>query len=181
ASASFRAAWTRVGLVPDAGSAYFLPRIVGWGRATDMILTGEPVSADEALRIGLVTRVWSDAEFTDEWPEYARGLARGATEAYELAVHGSRAVLERTDSGDDQVDEVVFGASNQAGEDNRNVGRMAALLAGLPDSVPGVTVNRLCGSGLEAINDAARRIRDGEADIVIAGGVESLPRGPPAG
>ena len=96
----------------------------------------------------------------------------------DLASHVIRAVLERTDIGDDQVDEVVFGAANQAGEDNRNVGRMAALLAGLPDSVPGVTVNRLCGSGLEAVNDAARRIRDGEADIVIAGGVESMTRAP---
>src|SRR5204863_1672313 len=96
----------------------------------------------------------------------------------DLAAHVMRAVLERTDIGDDQVDEVVFGASNQAGEDNRNVGRMAALLAGLPDSVPGVTVNRLCGSGLEAVNDAARRIREGEADIVIAGGVESMTRAP---
>jgi acetyl-CoA acetyltransferase len=96
----------------------------------------------------------------------------------DLAAHVIRAVLERTDIGDDQVDEVVFGASNQSGEDNRNVGRMAALLAGLPDSVPGVTVNRLCGSGLEAVNDAARRIRDGEADIVIAGGVESMTRAP---
>ena len=89
-----------------------------------------------------------------------------------------RAVLDRTDIRDDEVDEVVFGASNQAGEDNRNVARMAALLAGLPESVPGVTVNRLCGSGLEAVNDAARRIRSGEADIVIAGGVESMSRAP---
>jgi len=72
----------------------------------------------------------------------------------------------------------VFGAANQSGEDNRNIGRMAALLAGLPDSVPGITVNRLCGSGLEAVNDAARRIRDGEADVVIAGGVESMTRAP---
>ena len=94
-SASFRAAWTRVGLVPDAGSAYFLPRIVGWGRATDMILTGEPVNADEALRIGLVTRVWSDAEFADKWREYARGLAHGATEAYALSKEGLNAAWDR--------------------------------------------------------------------------------------
>jgi len=94
-SASFRAAWTRVGLVPDAGSAYFLPRIIGWGRATDMILSGEPVSADEALRIGLVTRVWSDAEFTDKWREYARGLASGATEAYALSKEGLNAAWDR--------------------------------------------------------------------------------------
>jgi 2-(1,2-epoxy-1,2-dihydrophenyl)acetyl-CoA isomerase len=94
-SASFRAAWTRVGLVPDAGSAYFLPRIVGWGRATDMILTGDPVSADEAVRIGLVTRVWSDAEFADEWRAYARGLAQGATAAFALSKEGLNAAWDR--------------------------------------------------------------------------------------
>src|SRR5437870_13711681 len=106
------------------------------------------------------------------------GGALAAIRPDDLAAHVIRAVLDRTDIRDDEVDEVVFGASNQAGEDNRNVGRMAALLAGLPDSVPGVTVNRLCGSGLEAVNDAARRIREGEADIVIAGGVESMTRAP---
>jgi 3-oxoadipyl-CoA thiolase len=96
----------------------------------------------------------------------------------DLASHVIRAVLERTDIADKEVDEVVFGASNQAGEDNRNLGRMAALLAGLSEAVPGVTVNRLCGSGLEAVNDAARRIRAGEADLVIAGGAESMTRAP---
>src|SRR5438093_10483821 len=106
------------------------------------------------------------------------GGALAAIRPDDLAAHVIRAVLDRTDIRDDEVDEVVFGCSNQAGEDNRNVGRMAALLAGLPESVPGVTVNRLCGSGLEAINDAARRIREGEADIVIAGGVESMTRAP---
>ncbi len=95
ASASFRAAWTRVGLVPDAGSAYFLPRIIGWGRATDMILTGEPVSADEALRIGLVTRVWSDDEFADKWRAYARDLAQGASEAFALSKEGLNAAWDR--------------------------------------------------------------------------------------
>ena len=106
------------------------------------------------------------------------GGALAALRPDDLASHVIRAVLERTDIGDKEVDEVVFGASNQAGEDNRNVGRMAALLAGLPETVPGVTVNRLCGSGLEAVNDAARRIRAGEADLVIAGGVESMTRAP---
>ncbi|HEY6203408.1 MAG TPA: enoyl-CoA hydratase-related protein [Candidatus Limnocylindria bacterium] len=95
ASASFRAAWTRVGLVPDAGSAYFLPRIVGWGRATDMVLTGDPVSADEALRIGLVTRVWPDAEFADGWRKYAQALAEGATVAYALSKEGLSAAWDR--------------------------------------------------------------------------------------
>src|ERR1044071_312429 len=75
-------------------------------------------------------------------------------------------------------DEVFMGCANQAGEDNRDVARMALLLAGLPETVPGVTVNRLCGSGLEAVNDASRRIRTGEADLVIAGGVESMSRAP---
>jgi 2-(1,2-epoxy-1,2-dihydrophenyl)acetyl-CoA isomerase len=88
ASASFRAAWSRVGLVPDAGSAYFLPRLVGWGRAMDMILTGDAVSADDALRIGLVARVWPDEEFAGAWRAYARALAQGATEAYALSKEG---------------------------------------------------------------------------------------------
>ncbi|MGW1600339.1 thiolase family protein [Streptomyces eurythermus] len=77
-----------------------------------------------------------------------------------------------------RVDDVYWGAANQAGEDNRNVARMAALLAGLPDSVPGATVNRLCASGLEAVTAAARTIAAGEADIVIAGGSESMSRAP---
>jgi acetyl-CoA acyltransferase len=76
------------------------------------------------------------------------------------------------------VDDVILGCANQAGEDNRNVARMAALLAGLPASVPGVTVNRLCGSGMEAVGAAARAIRAGEAELVIAGGVESMSRAP---
>ena len=77
-----------------------------------------------------------------------------------------------------QLDDVVFGCANQAGEDNRNVARMAALLAGLPVGVPGVTINRLCGSGLDAVGSAARAIRAGEASLIIAGGVESMTRAP---
>ncbi|WP_031098007.1 MULTISPECIES: thiolase family protein [unclassified Streptomyces] len=77
-----------------------------------------------------------------------------------------------------RIDDVYWGAANQAGEDNRNVARMAALLAGLPDSVPGATVNRLCASGLEAVTTAARTIAAGEADIVVAGGSESMSRAP---
>jgi 3-oxoadipyl-CoA thiolase len=76
------------------------------------------------------------------------------------------------------VDEVIYGCANQAGEDNRNVGRMAALLAGLPTDVPANTVNRLCGSGLDAVGSAARAIKTGEADLIIAGGVESMSRAP---
>lgn len=78
----------------------------------------------------------------------------------------------------DEVDDVILGCANQAGEDNRNVARMALLLAGYSESVPGVTVNRLCGSGMEAVGAAARAIRIGEADLVIAGGVESMSRSP---
>jgi acetyl-CoA acyltransferase len=77
-----------------------------------------------------------------------------------------------------QIDHIVFGATNQAGEDNRNVARMAGLLAGLPYEVPAVTVNRLCGSGLEAVADAVRRVWTGDADAVVAGGVESMTRAP---
>ncbi len=76
------------------------------------------------------------------------------------------------------VDDVIYGCANQAGEDNRNVARMAALLAGLPVEVPGVTINRLCGSGLDAVGSAARAIRTGEAQFIIAGGVESMSRAP---
>jgi acetyl-CoA acetyltransferase len=83
---------------------------------------------------------------------------------------------ERLDPG--SIDEVILGCANQAGEDNRNVARMAALLAGLPVTVPGVTVNRLCASGLEAVGQAARAVVSGQADLVLAGGVESMTRAP---
>ncbi|MGO7423141.1 beta-ketoacyl synthase N-terminal-like domain-containing protein, partial [Rhizobium ruizarguesonis] len=78
----------------------------------------------------------------------------------------------------DAVDDVIFGCANQAGEDNRNVARMSALLAGLPIAVPGTTINRLCGSGMDAVITAARAIRAGEAELMVAGGVESMSRAP---
>src|SRR3954449_11779691 len=87
-------------------------------------------------------------------------------------------VVRRSGVPVDRIDEVVFGAANQAGEDNRNVARMAALLAGLPDTTPGFTVNRLCASGLQAIVSAAQAVETGQADVVIAGGVESMTRSP---
>lgn len=96
----------------------------------------------------------------------------------DLAAHVVRGLVDRQPELGARLDQVVFGATNQAGEDNRNVARMALLLAGLPYDVPGVTVNRLCGSGLEAINDAARMIAVGESDVAIAGGVESMTRAP---
>ena len=97
----------------------------------------------------------------------------------DLAALPIAALLQRNAGADWQaVDDVVFGCANQAGEDNRNLARMAALLAGLPVDVPGVTVNRLCGSGLDAVAIAARQIRSGEAELVIAGGAESMSRAP---
>ena len=90
-----------------------------------------------------------------------------------------KALIERNASVEwSRVDDVIYGCANQAGEDNRNVARMAALLAGLPVDVPGVTVNRLCGSSMDAVGTAARAIRSGEADLIIAGGVESMSRAP---
>lgn len=93
-SATFRAGWARVGLAPDAGAAYFLPRLVGSGRAMDLLLSGDPVDAAEAVRIGLATRRWPDTEFTREWKAYAMTIARGATEAYALTKEGSNAAWE---------------------------------------------------------------------------------------
>ena len=97
----------------------------------------------------------------------------------DLAAHVLRALRARHPSVDwATVDDVLLGCVNQAGEDNRNVARMALLLAGLPDTVSGATINRLCGSGADAVAVAARSIRAGEADLVIAGGVESMSRSP---
>lgn len=96
----------------------------------------------------------------------------------DMAAHIIKALLDRTGAPADEIDDVLLGCANQAGEDNRNVARMALLLAGLPVTVPGATVNRLCGSGLMAVADAARLIQTGDADLVIAGGVESMSRAP---
>lgn len=96
----------------------------------------------------------------------------------DLAAHVIRAVVERSGCDPERIADVYLGAANQSGEDNRDVARMAALLAGLPDSVPGATVNRLCASGLEAVNVAARAVKLGEGDLYIAGGVESMSRAP---
>ncbi|MCO5785750.1 3-oxoadipyl-CoA thiolase [Pseudomonas sp. G11-1] len=97
----------------------------------------------------------------------------------DLAAQIFRAVLEQAPELDPQaIDEVIMGCANQAGEDNRNVARMSALLAGLPTSVPGTTLNRLCGSGMDAVGTAFRAIRAGEMDLVLAGGVESMSRAP---
>jgi 3-oxoadipyl-CoA thiolase len=107
------------------------------------------------------------------------GGALSAVRADDLAAHPISALMQRNATVDwDAVDDVLLGCANQAGEDNRNVARMAGLLAGLPVSVGGATVNRLCGSGLDAVGIAARAIRSGEADLLIAGGVEAMSRAP---
>ncbi|ENZ1198619.1 3-oxoadipyl-CoA thiolase [Acinetobacter baumannii] len=108
---------------------------------------------------------------------YAGGLA--PVRADDLGAVPFKALMQRNPNVDwEQVDDVIYGCANQAGEDNRNVGRMSALLAGLPYQVPATTINRLCGSSLDAIAIAARAIKAGEANLVIAGGVESMSRAP---
>jgi 3-oxoadipyl-CoA thiolase len=108
---------------------------------------------------------------------YAGALASVRTD--DLAAVPLRALRERNPRMDfEAVEDVIFGCANQAGEDNRNVARMASLLAGLPVEVPGTTVNRLCGSGMDAVSIAARAIKAGDADLLIAGGVESMSRAP---
>ncbi|OHV79638.1 3-oxoadipyl-CoA thiolase [Ensifer sp. LCM 4579] len=107
------------------------------------------------------------------------GGALSAVRADDLGAIPLKALMERNGSVDwEAVDDVIFGCANQAGEDNRNVARMSLLLAGLPVSVSGTTINRLCGSGMDAVITAARAIKSGEADLVIAGGVESMSRAP---
>jgi len=96
----------------------------------------------------------------------------------DLAALVVREAVTRADIDPELIDEVILGGANQAGEDNRNVARMSVLLAGLPDHVPGITVNRLCASGLSAISMAAQAIRAGDADLIVAGGVESMTRAP---
>jgi 3-oxoadipyl-CoA thiolase len=108
---------------------------------------------------------------------YGGALARVRPD--DLAAHVLRAVLAAAPGLDPAaIDDVILGCANQAGEDNRNVARMAVLLAGLPDTVPGATVNRLCGSGLDAVAIAARAVSAGEAEVMLAGGVESMSRAP---
>jgi 3-oxoadipyl-CoA thiolase len=107
------------------------------------------------------------------------GGALSPVRADDLGAVPLRALMERNKDVDwNAVDDLIFGCANQAGEDNRNVARMSALLAGLPDGVPGSTINRLCGSGMDAIGVAARAIKSGEAALMIAGGVESMSRAP---
>jgi 3-oxoadipyl-CoA thiolase len=111
-------------------------------------------------------------------PVGRHGGALARVRADDLAAVAIRALLYRTKVDEKSIDDVIFGCANQSGEDNRNVARMASLLAGLPVEVPGQTVNRLCASGLQAIASASQAIRAGEGDVFIAGGVESMSRAP---
>ncbi len=111
-------------------------------------------------------------------PIGALGGALSPVRPDDLAAHVIKSLVERTGMDPTIIEEVYLGCANQAGEDNRNVARMATLLAGLPVTIPAVTINRLCASGLNAVNQAARAIRAGEGDVFIAGGVESMSRAP---
>src|SRR4029077_9345324 len=127
-------------------------------------------------RITMETAYICDAIRTP-FGRYGGALASIRTD--DLAAILLKALVERNATVDwNAVDDVIYGCANQAGEDNRNVARMALLLAGLPKEVPGTTVNRLCGSSMDAVASAARAIKSGEADLVIAGGVESMSRAP---
>src|ERR1700750_1076378 len=108
---------------------------------------------------------------------YGGGLAGGRSD--DLGAHAVRALLQRAPELDPaRIDDVLFGDANGAGEDNRNVARMAVLLAGLPTSIPGATINRLCGSSLDAGMHARRAIETGDASVLVVGGVESMSRAP---
>ncbi|MFM0312982.1 beta-ketoacyl synthase N-terminal-like domain-containing protein, partial [Paraburkholderia sp. RL17-383-BIF-A] len=108
---------------------------------------------------------------------YAGSLS--SVRADDLGAVPLKALMERNKDVDwNAIDDVIYGCANQAGDDNRNVARMSLLLAGLPQGVPGTTVNRLCGSGMDAVGIAARAIKSGEAALMVAGGVESMSRAP---
>ena len=106
------------------------------------------------------------------------GGALSSVRIDDLSAHVIRAVVERAGIPPESIDDVLFGCANQAGEDNRNLARMASLLAGLPESVPATTINRLCGSALDAVIYAARAVGSGEADVIVAGGAEVMSRAP---
>src|SRR4051812_28976362 len=127
-------------------------------------------------RARLLREAWVVAAVRTPIGRYGGALA--AVRPDDLAAVAIRAGGERSGIDASLIEDVILGAANQAGEDNRNVGRMAALLAGLPVEVAGATVNRLCGSGLQAVNMAAHAIAVGDGDVFVAGGVESMTRAP---
>lgn len=109
---------------------------------------------------------------------YGGGLSSARPDDLAALVVGEVVRRAGLDPASAEIDDVILGAANQAGEDNRDVARLAVLLAGLPDTVPGITVNRLCASGMSAVTMAAQAIRAGDADLIVAGGVESMTRAP---
>ena len=123
-----------------------------------------------------VREAWIVGAFRTPFGRYGGALA--SVRPDDLAAAVIRALIERTGVDPALIEDVILGCANQAGEDNRNIARMAALLAGLPVEVGGLTVNRLCGSGLQAVNSAAHAIAAGDGDVFIAGGVESMSRAP---
>src|ERR1700728_1934324 len=135
------------------------------------------VILDEGFGEDLVNEVFICDAVRTPFGRYGGSLATVRTD--DLAAIPIRALRERNPGVDwAALDDVIYGCANQAGEDNRNVARMALLLAGLPKEVPGATINRLCGSSLDALGIAARAIKSGETDLMIAGGVESMTRAP---
>src|SRR6185437_598846 len=128
------------------------------------------------IKVRLVTDAYVIDAVRTPIGRYGGALANARPD--DLAAHVVRAAVDRNGLPEDAIDEVFMGCTNQAGEDNRNVARMASLLAGLPVDIPGVTVNRLCASGLEAVSQGARQIIVGDGDLVLAGGVESMTRAP---
>src|SRR5438128_11975641 len=130
-----------------------------------------PMSSNHALREAVIA-----AYVRSPIGRYGGALADVRPDT--LAASTIRALLERTGIDPAEVDDVILGCANQAGEDNRNVARMALLVAGLPVEVPGQTVNRLCGSGLQAAASAAQAIKAGEGEVFVAGGVENMTRAP---
>jgi acetyl-CoA acetyltransferase len=123
-----------------------------------------------------VREAWIVAALRTPFGRYGGALA--SVRPDDLAAAVIRALVERSGIDPALIEDVILGCANQAGEDNRNIARMAALVAGLPIEVGGLTVNRLCGSGLQALNSAAHAIAVGDGDVFIAGGVESMSRAP---
>ena len=123
-----------------------------------------------------IREAWIVAALRTPFGRYGGALA--SVRPDDLAAAVIRALVDRTGVDPAAIEDVILGCANQAGEDNRNVARMALLLAGLPVEVAGLTVNRLCGSGLQAVNSAAHAIAVGDGDVFIAGGVESMTRCP---
>lgn len=150
--------------------------------ATTRVVKGSPVTVLKPIYQPLRSEPQNprQAVFVEalRTPMGRHGGALSGVRPDDLAAHVVRAVVLKAGIEEDRIDDVILGCANQAGEDNRNIARMASLLAGLPESVPGATVNRLCGSGLEAVNQAARAILAGEGEVFLAGGVESMSRAP---